>query len=138
MLDGISFCFQFKNLIVGEWKEWKDRRIGRLLPPYLTRLQQRYSAYLQRPGLTKIPKVLLPLPLTEAAVSTPESTVAVSVPEQPATSKEGSLEEGVKDAAAPSSVHVDSGSGTTKASGMCSNLPLHFHSITGRSRICFA
>lgn len=62
MMDGDTFCFQFKMLHVEEWKKWKDRRVGRLLPPYLTRLQQRYAAYLQRPGLTKIPKVLLPAP----------------------------------------------------------------------------
>lgn len=30
-------------------------RIGRLLPPYITRIQQRYSLYMQRQGLPRIP-----------------------------------------------------------------------------------
>src|SRR5262249_16418043 len=68
MMDGTTFCLQFKTHHVEERREWKDRRIGRLLPPYLTRLQQRYSAYLQRPGLPKIPKVLLPSPVSSATV----------------------------------------------------------------------
>jgi hypothetical protein len=92
MTDGITVCFQFKALLVEEWKKWKDRRIGRLLPPYLTRLQQRYSAYLQRPGLTKIPKVLLPPPpaakcaatLADQAPIAPAQTIPVAAPTTPA------------------------------------------------------
>jgi hypothetical protein len=56
MYGGACVSFQFKNLHLKPWGEWKQRRIGRLLPPFLTRLQQRYSAYLQRPGLTRVPK----------------------------------------------------------------------------------
>jgi hypothetical protein len=56
MYGGVCVSFQFKNLHLKPWGEWKQRRIGRLLPPFLTRLQQRYSAYLQRPGLTRVPK----------------------------------------------------------------------------------
>lgn len=67
MVDGMTVCFQLKGLLVEPWKEWKTRRIGRLLPPYLTRLQQRYAAYLQRPGLPKIPLVLLPEPVGQGA-----------------------------------------------------------------------
>jgi len=56
-----------------------EHRIGRLLPPYLTRLQQRYSAYLQRPGLSRIPRAALPVipALTPAA---PAPDPAVSAP----------------------------------------------------------
>ena len=88
MVDGITVCFQLKDLSVGQWKEWKDRRIGRLLPPYLTRLQQRYSAYLQRPGLTKIPKVLLPAPVVKCPVAAAAAVLAAAptlapIPEKP-------------------------------------------------------
>jgi hypothetical protein len=62
MFNGATFSFQFKNMVVGRWKDWKEKRVGRLLPPFLTRLQQRYAAYLQRPGLTRIPGALLPIP----------------------------------------------------------------------------
>jgi len=55
LVDTITVRFKFNELIVQRWGEWKDRRIGRLLPPFLTRLKQRYSAYLDRPGLSRIP-----------------------------------------------------------------------------------
>lgn len=59
---GKAFSFNFRNLHKKKWKEVKAGRVGRLLPPYLTRLQQRYSAYLQRPGLTRLPSELFPEP----------------------------------------------------------------------------
>lgn len=45
-----------KELKVLPWNDIKDKRIGRLLPPYITRIQQKYSYYLQRQGLPRIPK----------------------------------------------------------------------------------
>ncbi|MDR1717659.1 MAG: hypothetical protein LBS20_17635 [Prevotella sp.] len=51
----IEFKFNDNNLIQEEWKNLKDKRIGRLLPPYITRLQQKYAFYLQRQGLPAIP-----------------------------------------------------------------------------------
>ncbi len=53
--NGKSYDFRFKDLEQRSWNEWKAKRIGRLLPPYITRLQQRYAAYLQREGLPRIP-----------------------------------------------------------------------------------
>jgi hypothetical protein len=55
-----SFVFQFKLLTIEPWGNWKAKRIGRLLPPFLTRFQQRYAAYLQRPGLSRIPPEAIP------------------------------------------------------------------------------
>jgi hypothetical protein len=60
MKEGASFVFQFADLQKRPWRDMKDKRIGRLLPPFLTRLQQRYAAYLQRPGLPRIPLEALP------------------------------------------------------------------------------
>lgn len=48
--------FQLKNLEIKTWKELKAKRIGRLLPPFITRLQQKYTFYLQRQGLPAIPE----------------------------------------------------------------------------------
>ena len=59
-----SIQFDFRKLHVKKFSELRDQRIGRLLHPYLTRIQQRYALYLQRQGLPRIP---------EAAVS-PAST----------------------------------------------------------------
>jgi hypothetical protein len=69
MKDGVTISFAFKTLTIGTWGEWKDKRIGRLLPPFLTRLQQRYSDYFQRPGLTRIPEQALDLPKQEEGLA---------------------------------------------------------------------
>ena len=55
MIDGKTYDFRFKNLAIKKWAELKDKRIGRLLPPYITRIQQRYALYLQRQGLPRTP-----------------------------------------------------------------------------------
>lgn len=81
LTDGITVSFHFAELLVeasGPWIE--SQRIGRLLSPYLTRLQQRYSAYLQRPGLSRIPQVAWPtapvVPASVASAPAPESAMA--------------------------------------------------------------
>ena len=51
-----SIRFDFRKLHVKKFSELKDHRIGRLLHPYLTRIQQRYALYLQRQGLPRIPE----------------------------------------------------------------------------------
>ena len=48
--------FLFRDLKVMKFGVLKDKRIGRLLPPYITRIQQRYALYLTRQGLPRIPK----------------------------------------------------------------------------------
>jgi hypothetical protein len=63
----IKICF--RNMKIFKWKEklkdkndketgkmFKETRIGKLLPPYITKVQQRYSFYLQRQGLPAIPE----------------------------------------------------------------------------------
>jgi len=67
--DGKIIEVLFRCMRIFEWKEklidendneidkiFKETRIGRLLPPYITKVQQRYSAYLQRQGLPAIPE----------------------------------------------------------------------------------
>ena len=55
-LDGGKIIeFLFRNMKIQEWKDLKENRVGRLLPPYITRIQQRYSLYMQRQGLPRIP-----------------------------------------------------------------------------------
>ncbi len=56
VLDGKSVRFDFRKLRVEKYAEIKDQRIGRLLHPYVTRIQQRYALYLQRQGLPRIPE----------------------------------------------------------------------------------
>lgn len=56
----LSLRIKFKNMKIEKWEQWKARRIGRLIPPYVTRVQQRYSHYLQRQGLPRIPDHAVP------------------------------------------------------------------------------
>lgn len=58
--EGRSMRFDFKKLHVEKFKELKQHRVGRILHPYLTRLQQRYALFLQRQGLPRIPEGALP------------------------------------------------------------------------------
>ena len=60
--NGESLRLDFRKFRVMRYSELKDQRIGRLLHPYLTRIQQRYALYHQRQALPRIP---------EAAVSEP-------------------------------------------------------------------
>ncbi len=80
LTGGATVSFQFGTLLVEDSGGWMANRIGRLLPPYLTRLQQRYSAYLQRPGLSRIPKTALPIiapPATPSAAPPAAPTAPV-------------------------------------------------------------
>lgn len=60
MYDGKTFSIEFKDMKIKTVKNIKkeSERVGRLLPPFLTRVQQRYSAYIQRPGLPRIPAAM--------------------------------------------------------------------------------
>lgn len=88
MTAGTTVSFQFGELLVEASGGWMEHRIGRLLPPYLTRLQQRYSAYLQRPGLSRIPKAALPIipppvPADPAAEPPAPARVVAKIPSAP-------------------------------------------------------
>ncbi|NKM89311.1 hypothetical protein GFL54_34910 [Rhizobium laguerreae] len=60
MRDAKSFTFKLKELHHKGWAEMRTKRVGRLIPPFSTRVQQRYSSYLQRPGLPRIPMEAMP------------------------------------------------------------------------------
>lgn len=55
-IEGKIFNFSLRDIKMEKWKDIKDNRIGRLLPPYITKVQQKYAAYLQRQGLPSIPE----------------------------------------------------------------------------------
>lgn len=55
LYGGKAIDFRFKKLGKKFWKELKDKRIGRLLPPYINKIQQKYALYFQRQGLPRIP-----------------------------------------------------------------------------------
>ena len=47
--------FKFRKIEIKKWNDIKSNRIGRLLPPYITRIQQKYAFYLQRQALPALP-----------------------------------------------------------------------------------
>ncbi|MDE2730430.1 MAG: hypothetical protein OXI38_03420 [Bacteroidota bacterium] len=53
--DEGSIVFDFRRLRIRSYSELRSRRIGRLLQPYMTRIQQRYALFMQRQGLPRIP-----------------------------------------------------------------------------------
>ena len=55
-----SVRFDFRKLSVIKFSALRNNRIGRLLHPYLTRIQQRYALYLQRQGLPRVPDGAIP------------------------------------------------------------------------------
>lgn len=48
--------FQFKDLHILGWQDVKEARVGRVLPPYITKIQQKYAMYQNREGLLRIPE----------------------------------------------------------------------------------
>jgi hypothetical protein len=56
----IRFAFGTHVKVQAYNATYKAARIGRLLPPFLTRLLERYAAYSHRPGIPRVPTALLP------------------------------------------------------------------------------
>jgi hypothetical protein len=60
--NGKVVDFSFNNLEIKQYCEIKEKRIGRLLTPYIIRVQQRFALYMQRQGLPRIPEgVIFPI-----------------------------------------------------------------------------
>ena len=74
ILDGKTIDFQFKNLEIMKWAELRDKRIGRVLPPYITRIQQKYAQYIQRQGLPRTPREAV-VSLCDEPRTMPETTI---------------------------------------------------------------
>lgn len=65
--EGRTVRFDLRKLQEVKFSEVKDKRIGRLIHPYITRIKQRYASYVQREGLPRIPE--------EAVGNIPEESV---------------------------------------------------------------
>ena len=52
-------AIQFKmDLEILKFSEWKEKRIGRVLAPYITKIQQKCAVNMVREGITPLPKEL--------------------------------------------------------------------------------
>ena len=54
--EGKTVRFDLRKLEKIKFSKIKDKRVGRLIHPYITRIKQRYASYMQREGLPRIPK----------------------------------------------------------------------------------
>lgn len=54
--EGRTVQFDLRKLQEVKFSDVKDKRIGRLIHPYITRIKQRYASYVQREGLPRIPE----------------------------------------------------------------------------------
>ena len=57
--EGKTVQFDFKKFDKKNFSEIKEQRVGRLMHPYITRIQQRFALYLQRQGLPRIPEEVI-------------------------------------------------------------------------------
>ncbi len=56
ILSGKILEFSLNDIKIKKWNTLKDDRMGRILPPYITAIQQKYAFYLHRQGLPAIPE----------------------------------------------------------------------------------
>lgn len=54
--DNCYFKFKFQNLRICDAQQIKEKKIGRVLPPFLTHITEKYGLYIQRQGLPRLPK----------------------------------------------------------------------------------
>jgi hypothetical protein len=54
LLGDDPVVFDFRVPAIQPWGDLKDRRIGRVLPPYITLIQQQHSAFLMNEGLPRV------------------------------------------------------------------------------------
>lgn len=59
-IEGEFIRFNFQEMEIKDYEEMKDQRIGRLLPPFITRVTQKYGLYIHRQGLPRLPKEVIP------------------------------------------------------------------------------
>lgn len=59
-VEGVFIRFNFQDMEITDYEKMKDQRIGRLLPPFITRVTQKYGLYIHRQGLPRLPKEVIP------------------------------------------------------------------------------
>lgn len=70
LYKGKIYHINFKTIEIVKYDDWKDKKVGRILPPIINHVTERYSLYVQRQALPRIPKELIPdLPPQEADVN---------------------------------------------------------------------
>ena len=60
LYKGKFYRINFKELYIVQESECRDKKVGRVLPPVITHVAERYGLYVQRQALPRLPKEILP------------------------------------------------------------------------------
>lgn len=60
LYKGEIYHINFKTIEIVKYDDWKDKKVGRILPPIINHIAERYSLYVQRQALPRIPKEIIP------------------------------------------------------------------------------
>ena len=65
LYKGKIYQINFKTLIIQSYAEWREKKQGRILPPIINHIAERYGLYVQRQAMPRIPADLIPSPPQE-------------------------------------------------------------------------
>jgi hypothetical protein len=54
------YKFLFRNIIIKDYSDIENSKKGRILPPFITHITEKYGLYIQRQGLPRIPSMIIP------------------------------------------------------------------------------
>ena len=60
LYDNKFYRIDFGKVEVVEAAQWKEKKVGRILPPIINHITERYSLYVQRQALPRIPEEIIP------------------------------------------------------------------------------
>ena len=60
LYENAVYRIYFKELKRDDYSQWKEKKVGRILPPIINHITERYSLYVQRQALPRIPKDIIP------------------------------------------------------------------------------
>ena len=60
LYENAVYRIYFKELKRDDYSQWKEKKVGRILPPIINHITERYSLYVQRQALPRIPKEIIP------------------------------------------------------------------------------
>ena len=60
LFENKFYRIEFSKVEVKEYEEWKVKKVGRILPPVINHITERYGLYVQRQALPRIPQEIVP------------------------------------------------------------------------------
>lgn len=59
LFENKFYRINFRRIIVEKYSQWKEKKKGRILPPIINHITERYSLYVQRQALPRIPSEII-------------------------------------------------------------------------------